>query len=440
MVDDENRRRGLLGRRSHARSWLPVKPRRILATAGSFTILVLRALIAHDIPRLAASLAYTSLLALVPLIAIALAILAAFPGFGDERERMIAWIIETFVPYRRTEILDQVEHFVGAAAGLTALGVAGLTLTAIILLLTIESSLNAIFRVEKSRHPLARLLVYWSVLTGGPLLMGLSFSLSSYLVAIRHLVGTDVMSPFDALTPTLGPPLLSLTAMTLLYMLVPNRPVPLFHALAGALVATIASALLRSAFLMVITRGLSYETLYGALAALPAFLVWMYLSWAVVLMGAVTAAEIPNWKMARRLTRAGQDERAGRLRIAVEIMVAAARVYGEGTRDSATRHALIALTATPDRRQAGVLRDLDKAGLLIRDEDGAVLPGRDPRRITLAEILHALTLAPPTGTVGGPGWADLLRHALETAGGDYDRALGLSLDALVQAEPLGARI
>ncbi|MCF8480343.1 MAG: YihY family inner membrane protein [Rhodospirillum sp.] len=389
----------------------------------------------ENIPRMAASLSYTSLLALVPLISIALAILAAFPAFDGVRSRMMEWAVETFLPYQVGEIQDRIEAFVGAAAGLTAIGVVGLAVTAIMLLVTIESALNTIFQVEKPRHPIARIQVYWAVLTIGPLLMGVSFSLSSYLAAARSLVSHDVIAPITGLLPALGPHILTMVAMSLLYILVPNRPVRVRHAVLGGLVATVLSAGLRQGFLLYVTSGQSYETLYGALAVLPIFLIWMYLSWVVVLLGAVTAANLPNWHAIRRLEREGADVAGLRLGLALATLVMLARAHEAG--GPVTRRDLLREVAASDTRLGQVLRSLREAGLVAIDESGGLLPARDPRAMTLSTVIQALghgvprTL--PPGGLGGVGWAPLAREALTRAADAEDAALSTTVHDLARA-------
>jgi membrane protein len=383
----------------------------------------------ENIPRMAASLSYTSLLALVPLLSIALAILAAFPAFDGVRSRMVGWAMETFLPYQVGEIQARIEDFVGAAAGLTAIGVVGLAVTAIMLLVTIESALNTIFQVEKPRHPVARILVYWAVLTIGPLLTGASFSLSSYLAAAHNLLGGEAIAPLTGLLPVLGPHVLTLMTLTALYVLVPNRPVSLRQAVIGGLVATTLSAGLRQGFLLYVTSGQSYETLYGALAVLPIFLIWMYLSWVVVLLGAVTAAQLPNWQAIRRMERQGGDSAGLRLGLAVAVLVALARAHGGGAKP-VTRDGLLHETHAPDYRLGEVLASLRKAGLVAVEDGGRLLPGRDPRAISLVHVVHALGLGVPRAAAAmgadGPG----LDHILSAAGRAEDQALAVTIHAL----------
>jgi membrane protein len=195
------------------------------------------------------------------------------------------------------------------------------------------------------------------------------------------------------------------------------------------LVATTLSAGLRQGFLLYVTSGQSYETLYGALAVLPIFLIWMYLSWVVVLLGAVTAAQLPNWQAIRRMERQGGDSAGLRLGLAVAVLVALARAHGGGAKP-VTRDGLLHETHAPDYRLGEVLASLRKAGLVAVEDGGRLLPGRDPRAISLVHVVHALGLGVPRAAAAmgadGPG----LDHILSAAGRAEDQALAVTIHAL----------
>ena len=232
--------------------------------------------------RMAASLSYTSLLSLVPLMAIALAMLAAFPVFDDIRAQIQGWVFQNFVPAVGEVVQKQVTRFIANAGKLTAAGVVGLALTAIMLLVTIEGAMNAVFRVARDRSPLSRLLVYWTVVTLGPLLIGLSLSLQGYLTAAsRWAVGKANVPLATMPVPTL----LSIVAFTVLYMAVPNRRVRAMDALIGGVAAGLLFAALRWGFGLYVTSSGAYTNVYGAVAAVPIFLFWMFLSWTAVQIG-----------------------------------------------------------------------------------------------------------------------------------------------------------
>ena len=176
-----------------------------------------------QVNRVAASLSYTSTLALVPALALALAILAAFLAFSGVRESVQDLVLNSFVPDTGMRMEEALEGFIAAAGQLTTIGIAGLIVTSVLLLLTIEGAFNRIFRVARPRPMFARLVVFWTVITIGPLLVGLSFSLSGYFVTIRTLLGGEEPGTLTVLFGTAMPTLLTAIAFALIYMAVPNK-------------------------------------------------------------------------------------------------------------------------------------------------------------------------------------------------------------------------
>ena len=246
--------------------------------------------------RVSSSLSYTSLIALVPLLSIALAIFSAFPVFADVREQLQEVILKNFIPAIEDDIKQYLNSFINATAQLTTVGVAGLAITAILLLSTIENSFNFIFKVNKPRHIATKITLYWTVITLGPLLLGAAWSLRGYLYTLQTYVDN---TSFPLITNLL-PSILNFLILVMIYILVPNRKVNIFHASAGAVTAVVLFWVMRKFFGIMILSNATYKTLYGALAALPIFLVWMYLVWAVVIFGAVVTAAIDEYQRLKR--------------------------------------------------------------------------------------------------------------------------------------------
>lgn len=242
--------------------------------------------------RVSSSLSYTSLIALVPLLSIALAIFSAFPVFSDVRGQLQELIIQNFVPSIEQEINTYLNNFINATAQLTTIGVVGLALTAILLLSTIENSFNFIFKVHKPRRIATKITLYWTVITLGPLLLGAGISLRGYLYALNLFPEAGAPSVLSMLIP----PFITFIVLLMIYVLVPNRKIRIPYASIGALVAMVLFWVLRSLFGVAILNGATYKTLYGALAALPIFLVWMYLAWSVVIFGAVVTAALGEYR------------------------------------------------------------------------------------------------------------------------------------------------
>ena len=253
--------------------------------------------------QLAASLAYTTLLALVPLITVALALITAFPVFGEFTSRVDDWLTENLLPEQVAGIIaDSIGQFTEKAGRLTALGIAGLALTAVMMMLTIDRGMNQIFRVTRPRTLVQLLVMYWAVLTLGPILIGLSVSMTTYLVSESLGLAKGLPLVGDTIL-RVTPVILTSVAIMLLYLLVPNRRVRIRHALIGGVVAGVLFELTKRGFALYVTKFPTYTLVYGAFAALPIFLVWLYVSWLVVLLGASVTAILPGYSRTERRGR-----------------------------------------------------------------------------------------------------------------------------------------
>jgi membrane protein len=244
----------------------------------------------------ASALSYATLVSLVPLTAVVLAIFSGFPFFGGARDRFLVILLDNFVPEVGEEAAAWFKHVATTAAQTTAVGGIALVVTSILLLATIEEELHVIWRVTTPRPWVQRVLAYWTVLTLGPLLLGVGLSLSGYFNAIGRALGVDVMvierttDAWFASIPGLVPFILETVAFTLLYCLIPNCLVRLRDGAIGALAAAALLEGLKLAFALFVSRLSSYSAVYGALAGIPIVLLWMYIFWSVVLFGAEIAA------------------------------------------------------------------------------------------------------------------------------------------------------
>ncbi len=250
--------------------------------------------------RVSAALSYTTLLAVVPFIAIALAIFAAFPMFADVRLQVQDFLIQNLVPDLGENVQQYMIGFVGAAAKLTTLGVAGLAVTAGLMLSTIESSFNFIFKVKKHRRLATKITLYWTILTLCPLILGTAFSLKGYMLKLQYFNG-ETAENIDFFVTTVVHNALIFAVLTLSYFIVPNRKVRLKSALFGAAIAFVLMLILRFGFGYFLQLNVTYKTLYGAMASVPLILVWMYSWWTVVLFGAVITASLEELKRKRQL-------------------------------------------------------------------------------------------------------------------------------------------
>lgn len=261
------------------------------------------------LPQVASSLTFTTVLSVVPVLTVAFALLAAFPMFRDFRAVIEGFLYKNLIPGSfSNSVSGYIGQFSRSARGLTAAGLGGLIVTSVLTMLTVENALNEIWRVRQRRRLAQRVIVFWAVLTFGPVLIGASLSISSYLISISAGL-TGGMSFGAGLIVSAAPVALSALAFAFVYMAVPNAFVDWRDALAAGLVAAVAFEFAKRGFGYFITHFPTYTAVYGTFAALPIFLLWIYLSWLVTLLGAVIAANLPvvrqgHW---RRRAFAGSD-------------------------------------------------------------------------------------------------------------------------------------
>ena len=245
----------------------------------------------------ASSLTFTTLISLVPLVTVMLALFTAFPMFARFQVALQQYFLQSLVPDNIARpVLMALTQFAGKANKLGSVGLVVLGLTALALMFTIDRTLNEIWRVPKPRPLAQRVLVYWSALTLGPLVLGASLSLTS--LALSASSGIVNALP-GALRLMLGAIEFGLLAgsVAALYRFVPNTHVRWQHAWAGGVFAAIGFELAKRAVVLYVTLVPTYSVLYGAFATLPILLLWIYLSWVIVLLGAVIAAYAPSLAM-----------------------------------------------------------------------------------------------------------------------------------------------
>ncbi|MBC7003251.1 virulence factor BrkB family protein [Photobacterium sp. BZF1] len=248
--------------------------------------------VGHDrLTVTAGSMAYVTLLSLVPLITVVLSALSSFPVFAGLGELLQNFVIENFVPAAGEVVKQYLNEFVANAGKMTAVGVGALFVVAMMLISSIDKSLNYIWRVHEKRRPVISFSIYWMVLTLGPILVGTSIAVSSYLGSL-NLLGSDAVNGLLQRSLRWLPVLMSSSAFLGLYLLVPNTKVRFRHALVGAVIASILFELSKKGFALYITNFPSYQVIYGALAVVPILFVWVYLCWCIVLFGAEITASL----------------------------------------------------------------------------------------------------------------------------------------------------
>ncbi|WP_226989216.1 virulence factor BrkB family protein [Paraglaciecola arctica] len=233
----------------------------------------------------AGHLAYVSLLSLVPFIMVFFTMLSAFPAFAEVRGDLEELIFNSFVPTAGDQVQTYMAEFVGNASGMGAIGILSLVIVALLLISNIDKTLNSIWQSKSERPLIFTFAIYWMVLTLGPLLMGSSVIMSSYLVGLANYAEEYTAGLTTTLLKTL-PFITSVFAFFIIYMLVPNKKISPKHAACGALVGAVLFEASKKLFAVYVTSFPSYQLIYGALAVIPILFVWVYLSWVVVLVGA----------------------------------------------------------------------------------------------------------------------------------------------------------
>ncbi|GAB2799366.1 YihY family inner membrane protein [Halomonas shantousis] len=266
---------------------------RIAWLQGPFHVarILMRRFNEHDGFRTASALTYTTLFAVVPFMTVLYAMLSGIPSFQGVSEQIQSLIFEQFVPATGSTVLEYLRDFSNQARSLTSVGLLFLFVTSVLMMVTVEHAFNVIWKVRHSRRGLASFLLYWTVLTLGPLLVGSGFLLSSYLASLGVFQGAA--SLFGSLVSVLRllPLLLSFIAFVFIYMAVPNCRVRLRHALIGGAMASLALELARAGFSLYVSSFPTYQVIYGTFATVPLFLLWVFLLWSIVLLG----AELTAW-------------------------------------------------------------------------------------------------------------------------------------------------
>jgi len=354
---------------------------------------------------IASSLTFTTLISLVPLVTVMLALFSAFPMFASFQQSLQQYFLQALVPANIARpVLDALTQFASNASRLGTVGLVLLVLAALALMLTIDHTLNGIWRVRTSRPIAQRVLVYWAVATLGPLLLGISLSLTSYAVsASRGWVGT----PPGGVSLLLGPIEFAVLAAGLagLFHYVPNTHVRWRHAVAGGVFSAVGFELAKKALAWYLSTVGTYTMLYGALfSAVPILLIWIYLAWVIVLLGAVVAAYAPSLRL--RVKR-WPDGPGARLQLALAVLRELAGARGRGVRGSDASDLSEALRTDPLQIEPilDMLVGFDWVGRL--DEKG------DPRFVLLCE---------PASTPAQPLLAQLLIEPSAASRGLWRRA------------------
>jgi membrane protein len=260
--------------------------------AFSFCRYVVRRFIDDGCQQNAAALTYMSLFAIVPLMTVGFAMFSAVPAFESMGSKVQSFIFEHFVPSTGSEVQTYLESFSQQARSLTGFGVAFLAATAYLMLRNIEKTFNKIWRTRTHRKGLNNFLLYWAILTLGPVMLGASLVMTTYLAVFVKDI--DVVGIMPLVLKYL-PWLFTSITFTLLFMAVPNCKVPLRHAAIGGFVTAALFELAKNLFASLVANS-SYELVYGTFATIPLFLFWLYFSWLLLLGGAELVRALSSYR------------------------------------------------------------------------------------------------------------------------------------------------
>ena len=393
-----------------------------LTEGKRFIYFVVNHFIEDDCPYRASALAFTTLLALVPLMSVGFAILSSFPVFNNLTGPAQNFIFENFVPATGKIIQNYLQLFAMQVTKLSIFGIAILFITALLVMYTIERSMNKIWRVSTPRQGVSAFLLYWTILSLTPFLLGLSIAASSYFFSMPFI--QDYQAP--SLLLRYVPFFLSFIGFTFLYVVVPNCPIRLIHGIYGALVATLLFESAKKAFAFYLTQYNTYQLLYGAFATIPIFFLWVYWVWLITLLG----AEISYALSVHHQRRQGREVDGFSHALLWLYQLWLAQIEGKGVR----LETLINASKQPFAVDIGdMLSQLADLQLIHTTAEGEFLLSRDLTHVTLYELLELLPYRLPNETELmfselpiAMRWHDQIKHA----DADLQQSLSISLDVL----------
>ena len=340
---------------------------------------VWRQLEQHDCLSRAGALTYTTLFAVVPMMTVTFTIFSVLPEFDEVGAKVRAYVFDNFVPASSALVQDKLVEFTERAQGLTGIGFLFLFVTAFMMLMTIEKAFNQIWNVPEPRKGLSRFLLYWGVLSLGPPLIAGGVFISLYLLTLPLLTDIDTLGISQAALPVL-PLIFTAAAFTVLYAAVPNCSVPPRHALVGGLLTMLAFEAAKWVFTTTVANA-NFEPIYGTFAAVPLFLIWLYLVWVVVLVGAIV---VRTMSLPREETVAGEPALLSCARVIQTLY--AAHLRGESVGDEELNLAV----PMGGEQQRRVFSALSQMRLIGTTEDDRWFLSRSLKGVTLWDLYQQL--------------------------------------------------
>ena len=376
------------------------------ARAGTFFRFLAKRSLDDNLFQAAGALSFTTVFALVPLSLVVFGVLSAFPVFGEWSDRLSDYVFSNFVPSAARSVESYLKQFSSNAGQLTTAGVIALLVSLLITLSGVEAAFNRIWRVKAARPKFSRFLVYWTVLTLGALMAAASLAVSAKFFAMS-VFETTAGHFLESTMLRMAPMAIELLAFAAIYRVVPHRTIQWRHAVAGALLATFLFEVVKWGIGVYLGSFGSYSKIYGALAVVPIFLLWIYLTWTAVLLGASLASSISAFRYQPAAMRLPHGyEIYGLLRLLARFNEA--RKCGNGLHSDEIQRLEPMLTDTLVQQ---MLAQLCEINVVRRAEGGEWLLSRDLDELTLAELYEACQLRIPIAEAYLPCREDSLGHS-----------------------------
>ena len=384
---------------------------------------VIRHYIEDSCQTTAAALTYQTLFAVVPALTVMYTVLSTFESFGGMGRLLEDFIFSNIVPENVALAQEYLRGFSQQAQNLSIPSAVFLAVTAFLMLFTIERTFNEIWRIKEPRHGFQRLMMYWAVLSLGPLLVGVGIGVTTYVLSIP-LISDVTDSP---LFLRFLPLLLSASTFMLIYVVVPNTQVPLRHAVAGGVLIAVIFETAKFLFGFVMSRS-DFELIYGTFAVVPLFLLWIYVSWTIILMGAELVKSLGAYRFE------GSDKLEDPLFQVLIILDVFYQAHQNGEvvtekkiRDLGSR---IELEKWTEYRQQLValdlIRSVDKGGLVLL---------KDLSEITIWELYEELPWPLPARSLEEKsGWEATLSETFQSIAARSQGVLGNDLESLFRSQ------
>lgn len=380
------------------------------ARVSTFFRFLARRFLDDNLFQAAGALSFTTVFALVPLSMVVFGVLSAFPVFSEWSDKLSDYVFSNFVPSSARSVEAYLKQLSSNIGQLTSAGVIALVISLLITLNGVEATFNRIWRVHAARPQLGRFLVYWTVLTLGALMAAASLALSARFFAMA-VFETDAGHLLENAMLRLAPMAIELLAFAAIYRVVPHRTVKWRHALAGALLATLLLESVKLVMSLFLGSFTTYSKIYGTLSFVPIFLLWIYVGWVSILLGASLASSISAFRYQPAAMRLPLGyEMYGLLRLLSRFHEA--RAQGHGLHSDRIQQLEPILTDSLVQEMLGQLNDIR---VVRRAEDGEWLLSRDLDELTMAELYEACQLRIPIAEAHLPCRDDALGRSAVAA-------------------------